>query len=143
MNLKINLISQHIRPGPGLQFECLSTKWSNKTCTRASDMWMMSFNDLHEMAGRATPDKLSNYKLALQLYKTYNYHLPRQDWINLNLQSILTTSQKHFLTHKSNILKVGMNCVSNRFYYLNGIIKLNWLNLSMDSFKVKCKRIFL
>ena len=62
---------------------------------------------------------------------------------NKDLQSILNTRQKHFLTHKSNILKVGINSVSNRFYYPNGIIEINWLNLSMDSFKVKCNRIFL
>ena len=104
---------------------------------------MFPFKLMPKRQFRATPDKLSNYKLALQLYKTYNYHLPHQDWVNLNLQNILTTRQKYFLTHKSNILKIGMNCISNRFNYLNGKIKLNWLNLSMDSFKVKCKGIFL
>ena len=32
---------------------------------------ILSFKDLHEMAGSATPEKLANYKLALQLYKTF------------------------------------------------------------------------
>ena len=43
-----------------------------KVCTRSTDLWLLSFNDLHEMAGRATPTKIMYYKLALQLYKTMN-----------------------------------------------------------------------
>ena len=37
---------------------------------------MLSFNSLHEMVGRATPDKILDYKLALQLYKVVNYNVP-------------------------------------------------------------------
>ena len=36
-----------------------------KVSTRPGDMWMLSFEELHEMAGRATPNKLMYYKMAL------------------------------------------------------------------------------
>ena len=52
---------------------------------------MMSFSNLREMAGRATPDKIINYKLALQLFKVVNNQVPTPDWINVNLNNIQTT----------------------------------------------------
>ena len=114
-----------------------------KICTRSSDVWMLSFDNLHEMAGRATPDQFQKYKLALQLYRTFNLQVPTQDWVNVNINFRNTSRQIHFHTHKSNRLKIGMNMLSNRFFYLNGKIELDWFNLSFNSFKVKCKKLFL
>ena len=114
-----------------------------KICTRSSDVWMLSFENLHEMAGRATPDQFQKYKLALQLYRTFNLQVPTQDWVNVNINFRNTSRQIHFHTHKSNRLKIGMNMLSNRFFYLNGKIELDWFNLSFNSFKVKCKKLFL
>ena len=40
------------------------------------DQWLinynLAFNNLHKMCGRATPEIIMNYKLALCLYKLYN-----------------------------------------------------------------------
>ena len=94
---------------------------------KTPDMWMMSFPNLHKMAGRATPDKLIYYKLALQLFRVVNYHIPTPDWINVNLNNIQTTRQTKFITQRTNRLKIGMNILSNRFYYLNGKIDLDYL----------------
>ena len=69
--------------------------------------------------------------------------LKTPDWININFNNIHTTRQTRFMTSKANRLKVGMNQISNRFYYLNGKIELDWLNLSYDTYKVKCKKLFL
>ena len=52
-----------------------------KVCAKSSDLWMLSFNELHEMAGRATPMQLTDYKIALQLYKTMDVQIPETDWI--------------------------------------------------------------
>ena len=87
-----------------------------KVCTRASDVRLISFENLHEMVGRATPEKLMIYKLSLQLYKTYNQHIPTQDWVNLNFNRIFTSRQSRFITRKENKPKIGMNSISNRFF---------------------------
>ena len=88
----------------------LSLKWqllshsakALKVCTIALDVSLISFKNIHEMAGRASPDKLMDYKLALQLlYKTFNSAIPVQDWINVNLLNI-NTSRRHFSINKSN-----------------------------------------
>ena len=96
-----------------------------KLCAKTPDMWIMSFKNLHEMAGRATPDKIHDYKLALQLYRVFNNRVPTQDWVNINLNSIYTTRRKKFMIYRVNRLKVGMNYISNRFYYLKGKIDLD------------------
>ena len=113
-----------------------------KMCTKRLDTWMLSYNNLNEMAGRATPNKLMDYKLALQLYRVVNNQVPVPDWVHLNLYNIQTRRQTTFATLKNNRLKVGMNTISNRFYHLNGKINLDWLNLSYDTFKIKCKNKF-
>ena len=114
-----------------------------KICVRTSDMWMLSLKELHEMAGRAVPAKIRDYKTALQLYKTIDLQIPHTDWINLNLNAVNTSRQTTFITNKENRFKVGMNAFSNRTWYLNGKIKQDWLNLPFNSYKIKCKRLFL
>ena len=86
------------------------------------------------------PDKIFDYKLALQLYKVVNNNVPTPYWININFNNIHTSRQTRFMTSKANRLKVGMNLISNRFYYLNGKIEMDWLNLSYNTYKVKCKK---
>ena len=114
-----------------------------KICAKSTDTWMLSFGSLHEMAGRSTPDKLMFYKLALQLYRTFNYKCPTNDWLSINFNSVLTSRQNKFSINKTNRLKVGMNILSNRFNTLNGKIDLNWLNLGLDTYKINCKKLFL
>ena len=99
---------------------------------------MLSFINLHEMAGRATPNKIMSYKLALQLYRTFNDQTPTQDWLNIKENIILGSRQTKFSINKSCRLKVGMNASSNRFNYLNNKIDLNWLNLASRSSANPC-----
>ena len=68
---------------------------------------MLSYKDLHEMAGRATPTKLANYKLALQLYKTFTLGCPTRVWVNINFNIINTSRQTMFAVNKTNRLKVN------------------------------------
>ena len=114
-----------------------------KACTRSSDLWMLNYEELHEMAGRATPVRLMYYKLALQLHKTTNLQIPTTDWISLNLNNVATSRQTTFITNKTNNYRVGMNSLSNRLWYLNGKIHLDWLGQSFNTFKIKCKCLLL
>ena len=103
----------------------------------------LSFINLHKSCGRATPDELMMYKLALCLYKLYNTDFNTIEFINLNQNQILTSRQDSFKSLKNNIYKVGHNSLANRLHILNNKIPLKWLNLSMDSFKIHCKRLLL
>ena len=84
-----------------------------------------------------------SYKLALQLYRTFNEGAPTRDWININWNLHTSSWQTKFSVNKTNTYKIGMNIFSNRLNYLNGKIDLNLLNLSYQSYKIQCKKIFL
>ena len=114
-----------------------------KLCAKSVDLWMLSFTHLHEMAGRATPNQMMDYKLALQLYKTFNYRCPIVDWVSLNFNQIMGSRQTKFSINMTNRKKVGMNALSNRLWYINGKINVDWFNCSFDTYKVNCKGLFL
>ena len=104
---------------------------------------MISFIHLHRLANRATPTMFCKYRLALQLYKTFNNRVPETEWLHLNLEQINTRRQTTFHIMRCNNLLVGQNILTNRFRELNGMIPLEWFNRSIDSFKILCKIKFL
>ena len=104
---------------------------------------MISYIDLHKMTNRATPEMLSDYKLALSLYKIFNNESPQNEWLHLNFSQITTSRQTNFMTSKSNNLKLGINSLTNRLHHLNGKIPLEWLNKTFNCYKIECKKLFL
>ena len=85
----------------------------------------------------------SKYRLAIQLHKIYNGSSMNDDWIDMNTQQNFNTRNGKFhITDKSR-LKIGINVICNRLKVLNNKINLDWLNLSLTSFKLKMKEMFL
>ena len=113
-----------------------------KTCMYYPDH-MLSFVNIHKMNNRALPESFMTYKTAIQLYKLYNSNIYSKDWVDLNFNQILTSRQTTFMILKTNKSKVGLNTIPNRLSILNGLIPLLWLNNTLDTFKVKCKKMFL
>ena len=103
----------------------------------------ISFINIHRMNNRALPDSLMYYKTAIQLYKLYNSNDQSLDWVSLNLKQILTTRQTMLMILKTNNTKVGLNTIANRLSILHGLIPLTWLGDSLNTFKVKIKKLFL
>ena len=104
---------------------------------------MISFENIHKINNRAMPNAIMLYKTAIQLFKMYNTKEHSWEWIEMNFKQIITSRQMAFATLRANATKVGINQLSNRFHALNGQIPLTWLNGSLDSFKVNCKKKFL
>ena len=98
---------------------------------------------IHVINKRATPNEITIYKLAIQLFKLYNTPLPTREWSYLNQNQFFTSRQTTFMSHKTNTYKVGLNALANRLTSLNGKIPLEWLNLSYQSYKIKCKNLLL
>ena len=69
--------------------------------------------------------------------------IPETDWVNLNLNAVITSRQTKFITNKANHVRVGMNSFPKRAWYINGKINLDWLSLLYNPYKVKCKKLFL
>ena len=103
----------------------------------------LSFVNLHARHNIATPEKLMLYKHALSLFKLFNSTNYTTEWVALNLNQINTSRQINFISGKSNLKRVGLNAIANRYQILNGKIPLNNFNKSLDSFKILCKKEFL
>ena len=103
----------------------------------------ISFNKLHELQKRATPTKMMWYRLAVQLYKVYNAIMMNDDWIDLNFQQNFNDRNNHVQINDASKLRIGRNTLMNRLNCINNKIELNWLNKSIDSYKILCKLTFL
>ena len=109
-----------------------------KYCTRD-----VSFLDLHTTFKRANPERFLLYKTALNLFKLMNSTSNTIEWVALNFNQILTSRQSNFITVKANRKKVGLNAFANRTFILNNKIPLKWFNMTLETFKIHCKKEFL
>ena len=105
--------------------------------------YLISYNNLHKMAKRATPEMFCKYKLSLLLHKLYNDSFPANEWLHLNFDQIMTTRQHNFEVSRNYNYRVGLNAMVNRLQTLNGQIPLTWLNKSFVQYKLECKKKFL
>ena len=104
---------------------------------------VMSFDQVHSLNNRATPSQMMSFKHAILLYKIWNDQNYSKEWMALNFQQTFNERNLTVNVFESNNLKVGKNLPVNRLKIINGLIKYEWLNLSINSFKVLCKRVFL
>ena len=104
---------------------------------------MISYERLHEIHGRATPFKMMKYRMAIQLYKIYNGRSQNEDWIDLNFQQNFSNRNTCVQIIDVSSIRIGRNSIMNRMNCINNKIELNWLNKSIDSYKILCKLTFL
>ena len=91
-----------------------------KFCTRN-----ISFDNLHGMYHRATPEKILLYKNAISLYKLFNCEYFTLELAPLNFNQIITSRQTKFISSKAHTKRVGINALAHRFYTLNNRIPLD------------------
>ena len=104
---------------------------------------MMSFEQIHAINKRATPNQMLLYKHSLLLHKIWNDPIYSKDWLDLNFQQNFNERRTKVMIFDTSQRKIGKNISSNRLKIINGLIELEWLNLSMNSFKIRCKSLFL
>ena len=103
----------------------------------------ISYVDLHKLHNRALPNQFCIYRHCLLLHKVFNNSIPKRDWLDLNFQMINTSRQIYFEIQNHSGYKIGNNILPNRFSCLNKKITLDMLNLPVETYKIKCKRMFL
>ena len=113
-----------------------------KLCNKVNDPFT-SHLELHRANSRALPRNFCLYRHCLLLYKLYNNQSATKDWLDLNFQLIITSRQQNFEIQNCSNYKIGNNILSNRLSCLNKKITLEMLNLPFESFKLKCKDVFL
>ena len=113
-----------------------------KLCTPDYN-YLMSYDHLHTVNKRAQPSQIQHYKLALLLFKIYRDQIPSREWLALNHEQLFTSRQKNCIITTTSSYKVGFNIPMRRLTAINNKIDLNWLNMSFESYKVNCKKLFL
>ena len=66
-----------------------------------------------------------------------------EDWIDLNFQQNFNERNNHVQIYEVSRLRIGRNTIVNRLKCLNNSIDYDWLNQSLNTFKVKYKMKFL
>jgi hypothetical protein len=128
---------------PRLKQKLLSASAAPLKLTTKNYDNMISFDKLHYLNQRATPNQITIYKHALLLHKTYNDENMALNWQNLFFNQYFNDRDQLVKFFNNSKYKVGNNILSNRFTTLNGKILLSWLNLSFVTYKIKCKHKFM
>ena len=93
-------------------------------------------------------NRLGNFRSHLicgpfSMYKLFKTCQPETEFINMNFQlnqNPRINQANYFLRQNYD---TGKNILLNRFVHLNGKIEKSWLDLSLNSFKIRCKQLFL
>ena len=99
--------------------------------------------EIHQLADRALPEKMSIYRHAVLLYKLFNNIICENEFVLLNFQLYDNERAQKLVFLKDQKYEAGKKILLNRFTELNNMIDKDWLNLSLETFKIKCKTIFL
>ena len=89
------------------------------------------------------PEKMCFYRHAVIMYKLFNNMLCDNEFIEMNFQLCDNARSRKITFIKNQRFNVGKNILLNRLYDLNNMIDKDWLNLSLDTYKTKCKTLFL
>ena len=79
----------------------------------------------------------------IQLFKLHNSTNMSEDWVSLNFQQNFNARNNKIQIFNDSNYKVGQNLLVNRFKLLSNKIDYHWLNESLNSYKIKCKNLFL
>ena len=103
----------------------------------------MSYKTLHSITNRAEPNNIMQYKHAITLYKVINNPVTTLNFISLFFNQNFNERNPHMNFTDNSRFKIGKNLLSNRLVIINNKIVSQWLNLSLDTYKLKCKSIFI
>ena len=109
-----------------------------KVLNNVSDL-RISYKLLHLNEKRALPMDFAKYRLAIELFKIYNGNEMSDDWMDMNCQQNYNARNLMFQINYFSRIKIGKNVICNRLNVLNNLVNLDWLNLSLISFKLKLK----
>ena len=121
-------------------------KLASANAIRSCNRNLMIFHthtQIHTIAQRALPDQMLNYKHAISMYKLFNNCQPETEFVQMNFQYNQNQRTKHANFFQRQNYDSGKNILLNRLAHLNDKIEKSWLEQSLNTFKIKCKQLFL
>lgn len=105
--------------------------------------WTLSYDDLHEISGRGTPEQMSNYFNSLAYYDLINNRIPYPIAERIDSKKLTNNRTNTLIIPQSNRIRVGINSFDNRLNYVSSKINSTWLALEKSAFKTLMKRLFI
>ena len=119
------------------------TAAQNKMIKFASANALRIITEIHQMTKRALPDQMIQYKHALMMYTLFRQCMPDNEFMHLNFQANMNQRLQHHTFIKIQHYNVGNNILLNRMHSLNNTILKSMTEGSYNSYKLKCKEMFL
>jgi hypothetical protein len=86
----------------------------------------------------------ANYSTACSMFDVVSTGIPEDIVVNMTENFLNSARNEGLLFTRSNKIKIGFNCLSNRLQKVSSVLKNdNWMRESKISFKLKCKRVFI
>ena len=106
---------------------------------------LISFESFHKRCKKCTPTQIMSYQSSILHYKTMNdmFKYCSTEHAKLLNNVVCTSRQLKFEIIKNNVTRIGLNTLSNRFYYISKLVSLDLLNLTFVHFKKIMKIQFL
>jgi len=95
----------------------------------------LSYVNLHKKFNRSTPKIFSIYQTSLNLFHAVKTSPEEVQSVTLNDRR---NTRLSFV--KANNYKVGLNLVKNRLHSVTNVIDKKWIDLSLESYKLECKK---
>ena len=103
----------------------------------------LSFENVHKLSKKCTPNQIMLYQISLKLHKVLNDPVLKTETLYVIEQSVFTSRQTTFEILRDNKTKIGMNTQANKFYHITKMIGLEKLNYNFVHFKKTMKNQFL
>ena len=86
---------------------------------------------------------MCQYRHAILMFKLFRNVICENEFVQMNFQLYKNDSHPKLKFIKNQKYDVGKNILLNRFCDLNDVIEKKWLDLSLETLKIKCKALFL
>lgn len=105
--------------------------------------WNLNHNDLHEIAGRGTPDQISNYIHAMTLFDIMEHQIPETIWAQVVDKILVNERSDKIIIPSNNRTRIGLNSIANRLGFISNKIPLSLLGSERSTFKRWAKNNFI
>jgi len=114
-----------------------------KSCFRSGDWNQLSFNDIHEIANKATPKMYSEFAQANTIKNIIDSHRPTLLWVKMQNNSREVPRDLRIYFGNESKSPMGRHSFANRIYHVSSKLPPGWENLTKEAFKRLAKTLFL
>ena len=103
----------------------------------------LSYANLHKKYKRATPSMWCQYTTALAMREVVCNNIPLTCVPFVAINQLHNDRAKGMKFTRTNKLKIGFNCLSNRLQCVSKLVEIDCQNVSKETFKKYCKQLLI